>query len=87
MFPPRMLMNGMRKGAEPKLVLIVENGGQRIPELMDIAKKENVEIKSVQMNKPTLEDVFLHHTGRKIRDESSNRMEHIKQMMMLRMRR
>jgi len=77
----------MQQSDEFKISLIVENGGTQITQLVEIAKDEGVEIKSVQMNKPTLEDVFLHHTGRKIRVEASNKMNFMKQMMMMRGRR
>jgi ABC-2 type transport system ATP-binding protein len=37
-----------------------------------LAEINNVEITSVDIRKPTLEDVFLHYTGRKIREEEGN---------------
>jgi len=47
----------------------------RIPDLIKLAAKHKVVIKSVEMHKPTLEDVFIRLTGRKIRDESADSKE------------
>jgi ABC-2 type transport system ATP-binding protein len=35
---------------------------------MEVAKSAGIEIKSVNLRKPSLEDVFLHFTGRRIRE-------------------
>jgi ABC-2 type transport system ATP-binding protein len=40
----------------------------RIPAIMDAARRAGIEIKSVNLRKPSLEDVFLHFTGRRIRE-------------------
>ena len=39
--------------------------------LFRIAEKKGILIESIALHKPTLEDVFLHFTGRKIREESA----------------
>ncbi len=49
--------------------LTVEHGEKRIPELVLLAKKHGIEIKAVSLHKPSLEDVFIHYTGKTIRDE------------------
>ncbi len=51
------------------LSLTMERAERRIPELVSLAQKKGVTIASVHLHKPSLEDVFLHFTGRKIRDE------------------
>jgi len=46
-----------------------EEGEKKIPLLMRIDEKEKeFEIKSINLRKPTLEDVFLHFTGKTIRE-------------------
>ena len=50
------------------VTLRMERGDLRIPAIMEVAKKSGIEIKSVNLRKPSLEDVFLHFTGRRIRD-------------------
>ncbi|MCX7974166.1 MAG: ATP-binding cassette domain-containing protein [Candidatus Aminicenantes bacterium] len=49
--------------------LTTELGERRIPEIMEMARQEGLAIKSVHLHKPSLEDVYLYFTGRKIRDE------------------
>jgi ABC-2 type transport system ATP-binding protein len=50
------------------VTLKMERGDLRIPAIMEVARREGIEIKSVNLRKPSLEDVFLHITGRKIRE-------------------
>jgi len=50
------------------VTLKMERGDLRIPAIMKVAQREGIEIKSVNLRKPSLEDVFLHITGRKIRE-------------------
>ena len=50
------------------VTLKMERGDLRIPAIMKVAQREGIEIKSVNLRKPSLEDVFLYITGRKIRE-------------------
>jgi len=51
------------------LIMIgVKAGERRIPKLVELAYENGIEISSISMKKPTLEDVFIYFTGRKIRD-------------------
>ncbi|HJH25648.1 MAG TPA: hypothetical protein C5S37_02495 [Methanophagales archaeon] len=50
------------------VTLKMERGDLRIPAIMEVARKSGIEIKSVNLRKPSLEDVFLHFTGRRIRE-------------------
>jgi ABC-2 type transport system ATP-binding protein len=50
------------------VTLKMERGDLRIPAIMEVANKSGIEIKSVNLRKPSLEDVFLHFTGRRIRE-------------------
>jgi ABC-2 type transport system ATP-binding protein len=51
------------------LNLGMEHGERRIPELVQLAQRSGAAIHSVNLHKPSLEDVFLNFTGRTIRDE------------------
>lgn len=53
------------------LRMSMEMGERKIPSLLNLAEKNGVKINSVNLHKPSLEDVFLFFTGRKIRDEES----------------
>jgi len=57
-----MVQNGI-------LRMSMEMGERKIPNLVNLAEKNGVKISSVNLHKPSLEDVFLFFTGRKIRDE------------------
>lgn len=50
---------------------MVDHAQSRIPEIMQHASRVNAVIRSVGMHEPTLEDVFLKFTGRKIRTEEA----------------
>ena len=69
--------NGQRgRDEEAKcLNLLVDNGGHRIPEIVKLVDEAGVILESVELHKPTLDDVFLSVTGRDIRDERGSFME------------
>jgi ABC-2 type transport system ATP-binding protein len=51
--------------------LTMERAERRIPELIQMAQERSVVVHCVNIRKPSLEDVFLHFTGRTIREEES----------------
>jgi ABC-2 type transport system ATP-binding protein len=56
------------------LLLSVEGHDGRVPELIDFADQNGFQVVSIDEHKPSLEDVFLHFTGRTIREaEGSGR--------------
>ena len=67
------------KQHDSTLTLGVEKGDEKIPIIFDIAQSINIKIKSISVRKPTLDDVFLHFTGRSIREQDmmhANQHEH-----------
>ncbi|MEE8403296.1 MAG: ATP-binding cassette domain-containing protein [Candidatus Hydrothermarchaeaceae archaeon] len=52
---------------DEKIVFIVENGENAIPGIVGLAGGEKVE--SIELHRPTLNDVFLHYTGKEIGGE------------------
>ncbi len=59
----------MTKSHDGFLSLTMEKGERRIPELITEAHKAGVSVTCVHLRKPSLEDVFLHFTGRTIRED------------------
>jgi len=60
--------------------LQVEKGEEKIPLLIRIDEKEaGFKIKSINLRKPTLEDVFLHFTGRTIREREASPNEKLRE--------
>lgn len=58
-----------------------------IPKVFKITTENNIDVKQVRMHSPTLEDVFIHHTGRSLRDEDANDpMSFMKSMISKRLR-
>ncbi len=53
------------------LQLTVKDGEKVIPDLLEVAQKNGGRVDSVSLRKPTLEDVFIHHTGRSLREEKA----------------
>ncbi len=60
--------------------LAVEEGEKRIPDIVLLARKHNVTILSVGLHKPSLEDVFIHYTGKTIREEAGSAMDTMRAM-------
>jgi ABC-2 type transport system ATP-binding protein len=54
------------------LSLTMERGERRIPELVSLAQKSRLNVTSVTLHKPSLEDVFLYYTGKTIREEEGS---------------
>jgi len=54
------------------LTLGVEKGEEKIPVVIELAQNHNIQVNSISVHKPTLDDVFLYYTGHRIRDEVSN---------------
>jgi len=70
---------------EKTLNLTMEKGERRIPELIHIARENGVNVTSVHLCKPSLEDVFLHFTGRTMRAEEASQTERNLAMIRARM--
>lgn len=68
-------------------IRITATSGERaIPQVLGAAAKEDFQIESVNLRKPTLDDVFLYHTGRAIRQSSVDEMDRMRFMMQSRRR-
>ena len=63
------------------LSLTMEKGERRIPELVMLAQQKGVAVNCVNLRKPSLEDVFLHFTGRTIREQEANQSERNRAVM------
>ena len=60
------------KSYDSFLTLGVEKGEEKIPMVFEIARAIDVKIKSISVGKPTLDDVFLHFTGRLMRNQEQD---------------
>ncbi len=60
-----------------KIFITVKEGERQIPNILNFASKAGISILSVSLRKPTLDDVFIHHTGRAIRDKEVSDIERV----------
>lgn len=73
------------KKHDENLSLTMEKGDKRIPELINVARENNMSVTSVNLHKPSLEDVFIYFTGKSIREKESTQDERNRSMMRSRM--
>ncbi|MCE8423200.1 MAG: ATP-binding cassette domain-containing protein [Candidatus Methanoperedens sp.] len=60
-----------------EVFITVKNGEREIPHVLALASGAGISITSVSLRKPTLDDVFIHYTGRAIRDKEVSGMEEV----------
>jgi len=60
--------------AEDMLRIYVDEGAQHLPDLIDAARKQGAEIRSVSVHEQSLEDMFIHFTGKSIREEEAKKV-------------
>ncbi len=56
------------------LEITVRNGKAVMPRIMELATQNNIYVESIVLREPNLEDVFLHYTGRTIREDSGKEL-------------
>jgi ABC-2 type transport system ATP-binding protein len=75
--PPEALLATLRKlpgvtevraPGQGALDLYADRGGPLIPEIARLSDDAGAEIRDVRISEPSLENLFLHHTGRSLRD-------------------
>ncbi|NLZ28293.1 MAG: ATP-binding cassette domain-containing protein [Firmicutes bacterium] len=67
--------------SEGEHVVVARNGDFLLPQIFDVAQDNGVKIESVTLKRPTLDDVYLSHTGRGLRDEVGGSGEAVKKQM------
>jgi ABC-2 type transport system ATP-binding protein len=76
----------VRQGPEDQLIVETEAGDQFIPRMMTAFTNGGtpVEVRSVNLRRPTLEDVFIKLTGRAIREQEADKMESMRKRRRMR---
>ncbi len=62
------------KVVDGALEITVPRAKAAMPRIMEIASQNNVYVESLVSREPNLEDVFLHYTGRSIREDSTKEL-------------
>lgn len=60
------------KEEDGALKLVVRDGETVLPRIVEAAAKAGIRIESMSIHEPTLDDVFLHYTGKEMRSEGSD---------------
>ncbi len=63
------------------LVVYAKNGGYMVPEIVRAFDTAKIHLSSIGVSSPTLDDVFLKHTGKRIRVEEVSSMNASRMMM------
>jgi len=72
---------------DSNLMLWVEDGESKLPQVAGLAWERGINVKSMNLEKPSLEDVFLKLTGRRIREEEGDSTEYLRRIIRARRRR
>ncbi|MGV9202511.1 MAG: ATP-binding cassette domain-containing protein [Promethearchaeia archaeon] len=67
----------------PQISISCVKGGKQLPRIVEKVNSSSLEIKTIHMHQPTLEDVFLHYTGKAIREENGSRTKNIKKFIQM----
>lgn len=53
--------------------MVNEDGTHLLPRIVDALKAHGIGVLTINMKKPSMDDVFVHHTGKEIRDEGAGK--------------
>jgi ABC-2 type transport system ATP-binding protein len=69
---PASGLSAVKVGGELKMT--VENAHTVLPRITDLASKEGVYIESISLQEPQLDEVFLHYTGKELRESGEREL-------------
>jgi ABC-2 type transport system ATP-binding protein len=58
----------------------LQNAEKHVAEIVNLSSDNGIDIESISIHKPTLEDVFLYYTGRTIREEEASTKDRMRMM-------
>lgn len=58
------------KKKDSALTILAKNGAEAVPKIIELVNTNGGKIRSVTLREPTLDDVFLHFTGRSLREDT-----------------
>jgi ABC-2 type transport system ATP-binding protein len=68
------VIKDVKKTSKGLVITIKADGSHCLPVIMGRLKDQGLSITTVNLKKPTLDDVFVHYTGRELRDVGAERM-------------
>ena len=60
---------------EQKLIISAKNGSRLLPEIITVFEKFSIPMTSISIRSPSLEDVFIHLTGKKLDDGGNHKQK------------
>ena len=63
----------VRNSSKGLILSLTIEGAQFLPKLMKKIESQSIEILSINLKKPTLDDVFIHFTGKELREKDKGR--------------
>ena len=70
-------VRSVKSGPTGIAVTINSDGTRCLPHIMSLLVSQGLDIVSVNLKKPTLDDVFVHYTGRDIRDAGAGKLHRL----------
>ena len=68
------VIKDVKRTSKGLVITITADGSHCLPVIMGRLKDQGLSITAVNLKKPTLDDVFVHYTGRELRDVGAGRM-------------
>ena len=66
-------VRGVRNKSKGIVVMVNVDGTHLLPEIMEKLQKGGIKIRVVNLKKPSMDDVFVHYTGRELRDAGTEK--------------
>ena len=70
-------VKGTREKSRGIIIMVSVDGTYLLPEIMDRLRSEEIKIKAVNLKKPSMDDVFVHYTGRELRDSGTKKQKKV----------
>jgi len=66
-------VEGIKEKSKGIIIMVNADGTYLLPEIMDRLRSGGIRIKAVNLKKPSMDDVFVHYTGRELRDSGAEK--------------
>lgn len=66
-------VKGIKEKSKGIIIMVNVDGTYLLPEVMDRLRNGGIKIKAVNLKKPSMDDVFVHYTGRELRDNGAEK--------------
>ena len=73
-------VSDIKPKSEGFVLMVHEDGTKVLPTIIDTLRNKGIEITTINLKKPTMDDVFVFYTGKELRDENASpaRAQHLR---------